>query len=138
MRHTQSSLVIVLCTKLDAECDRQATVVGRLLTTLGDERRAVAKLFSVQRLEKSSRGNYAYGWRHSNFVFVWQTFSSFRGLCPLDQKLWNVDPVEAWPRTLCIGSKSRKHLSRVVHRAEVCHIGPWMPCLKILFYIIGL
>jgi len=34
-------VVIVLCTKLDAECDRQATVVGRLLTTLGDDRPAV-------------------------------------------------------------------------------------------------
>jgi len=27
--------------------DRQVTVVGRLLTTLGDDRRAVAKLFLV-------------------------------------------------------------------------------------------
>ena len=27
--------------KLDAECDRQATVVSRLMTTLGDDRRAV-------------------------------------------------------------------------------------------------
>jgi len=53
------------------ERDRQATVVGRLLTTLGDDRRAVARLFSVQRLKKSSRGNYAYVWRYSNFVFVW-------------------------------------------------------------------
>jgi len=53
-------VVIALCRKLDAECDRQATVVGRLLTTLGDDRRAVAKLFLVQTLEKSSGGNYAY------------------------------------------------------------------------------
>ena len=29
-------VIIVLCTMLDAECDSQATVVGRLLTTLGD------------------------------------------------------------------------------------------------------
>jgi len=36
-------VVIVLCTKLDAECDPQATVVDRLLTTLGDDRCAVAK-----------------------------------------------------------------------------------------------
>ena len=50
----------MLCTKQDTECDRQAMVVGRLLTTLGDDRRAVTKLFLVQRLEKSSRGIYAY------------------------------------------------------------------------------
>jgi len=61
---------IVLCTKLDAECDRQATVVGLLLTTLGDDEHAVAKLFLFQRLEKSSRGNYAYFWRYSDFVFA--------------------------------------------------------------------
>jgi len=42
-------------TPADAECDRQATVVDRLLTALGDDRHAVAKLFSVQRLCKSSR-----------------------------------------------------------------------------------
>ena len=41
---------MLLCTKLDSECDRQATVVGRLLTTLGDDRRAVEKLFLVRRL----------------------------------------------------------------------------------------
>jgi len=64
-------VVIVLCTKLDAECDRQATVVGRLLTALGDTRRAIVKLFLVQRLAKSSRWNYAYVWRYSNFLFVW-------------------------------------------------------------------
>ena len=32
-RVASHTVVIVLCTKLDAECDRQATVVGRLLTT---------------------------------------------------------------------------------------------------------
>jgi len=32
-------VVIVLCIKLDAAGDRRATVVGRLLTTLGDDRR---------------------------------------------------------------------------------------------------
>jgi len=42
-------VVIVLCTKLDADCDWQATVVGRLLTTLGDDWRAVTKLFLAQR-----------------------------------------------------------------------------------------
>jgi len=53
-------VVIVLRRKLIAECDRQATVVGRLLTTLGDDRSDVVKLFLVHRLEKTSRGNYAY------------------------------------------------------------------------------
>jgi len=42
-----------------------------MLTTLGDDQRAVAKLFLVQRLEKSSRVNYTNVWRYSNFVFVW-------------------------------------------------------------------
>jgi len=38
-RHVVShTVVIVLCTKLDAECNRQATVVGRKLTTLGVDR----------------------------------------------------------------------------------------------------
>ena len=36
-------VVIILCIKLDAECDRQATIIGRLLTTLADDGRAVAK-----------------------------------------------------------------------------------------------
>ena len=46
----------MLFTRLDAECDRQATVVGRLLTTVSDDRRAVAKLFLVQRLGKALDG----------------------------------------------------------------------------------
>jgi len=49
-------VVIVLCTKPDAECDRQATVVGRLLTALGDDRCAVAKLFFVQTSENVAEG----------------------------------------------------------------------------------
>jgi len=50
----------------DAECSRQTTVIGRLLTlTLGDGRRTVAKLFFVQRLGKSLFLEI------SNFVFVW-------------------------------------------------------------------
>jgi len=58
LRHAQSSSC---CARSwNVECDRQATVVGRLLTTLGDNRRAVAKFFLVHRLEKSSRGNCAY------------------------------------------------------------------------------
>ena len=35
-RVTSQLVIIVLCTKLDAECDRQAMVVSQLLTTLGD------------------------------------------------------------------------------------------------------
>ena len=45
-------VVIVLCTKLDAECDQQATVVSQLLTTNGDDRHVVTKLFLVQKLGK--------------------------------------------------------------------------------------
>jgi len=37
MPHAQST--IALYTKLDAECDQQAMIVGRLLTTLGHVRR---------------------------------------------------------------------------------------------------
>jgi len=58
-RMMQHPVIIVLCTKLDAECDRQATIVSRLLTTIGDEH-AIMKIFLVQRLEKSSKGNYTY------------------------------------------------------------------------------
>jgi len=48
-------VVIVLCTKLDAECDRQATVVGRPLT-FGDDRRAVAIfLLAWERLSRKLR-----------------------------------------------------------------------------------
>jgi len=60
----------VLCTKLDAKCNRQAMVVGRPLTTLSDDRRAVMKLFFVQK-EKSFIGHYVYFWRYSNFILVW-------------------------------------------------------------------
>jgi len=56
-RAASHPVVVVPCTKLDAECDRQATVVGRLLTTLGDDRHVVAKLFLAQRLENSCRRN---------------------------------------------------------------------------------
>jgi len=47
----------VLCTKLDAECDRQATVVGRLLTTFSDGRRAVGSeiILSSEAGEKLQR-----------------------------------------------------------------------------------
>jgi len=69
--HASHPVIIMLCTKLNAECDQQVTVVVRLLTTLGNNRCAITKLFLVQRSQKSSRGNYAYVWRYSNFIFVW-------------------------------------------------------------------
>jgi len=47
-------VVIVLGTKLDALCKSQSTDDRRLLTTLGDDRRAIAELFLVQRLGESS------------------------------------------------------------------------------------
>jgi len=40
-------VIIVLCTKLDAECDRQATVVGWLLTTLGNDKHTITKEFLI-------------------------------------------------------------------------------------------
>jgi len=44
-RHMVSHpVVIVLCTKLDAECDRQVTFVGQVLTTFGDDQCAITKL----------------------------------------------------------------------------------------------
>jgi len=36
--------------------NRQVMVVGRVLTTLGDNRRAIAKLFLVQRFGKAPEG----------------------------------------------------------------------------------
>jgi len=49
-------VIIVRCTKLDAACDQQATVHGQLLTTLGNNQRAFAKLFLVHRLGKAPEG----------------------------------------------------------------------------------
>jgi len=55
-------VVIVLCTKLDAECERQATVVSRLLTTLGDDGRTVTKLFSIFRVGSSGGTTHHMNW----------------------------------------------------------------------------
>ena len=49
LRHTQSSSC---CAQNVTLCDQQAAVVGRLLTTLGDDRRGVTKFFLVQRLDE--------------------------------------------------------------------------------------
>jgi len=54
-------VIIVLCTKLDAECHRQAVAIGWLWTTLGDNWYAVAKLFLVQRLGKAPEGIMLFG-----------------------------------------------------------------------------
>jgi len=51
--------------------NRQAMDVGQLLTTLDDDQCDITKLFSVQSLDKSCRGNYDYLRRYSNFTFVW-------------------------------------------------------------------
>jgi len=57
--------------KAGCSCDWQATVIGQMLTTLGNNRHAITKLFLAQRLGKSSGGNSTYFWRYSNFIFVW-------------------------------------------------------------------
>jgi len=98
------SVVIVMCTKLDAECDRQAMVVGRLLTTLGDDECAVAKLFLVQMLQKSCCENYTYVERYSNFFICLINILQLEETLSLRPEA--LDPVEAWPWTLCIGLKA--------------------------------
>jgi len=85
---TQSHPVInVLYKKLDAECDWQARVISRLLILLGDDQRAVTKLFFVQHLGKSSRWNYAY-LRDIRMSYLSDKYSQLQGACALDQKLW--------------------------------------------------
>jgi len=71
-------------------CDKQKAMVG--FNPAIDP--IIAKLFLVQRLEKSFRGNYAYVWRYSNFVFVWfdKYLPPSGGLSPRPEAL---DQVEA-------------------------------------------
>ena len=77
------TVVIVLCTKLDAECDRQATVVGRLLTTLYDDRGSITKLFLVQRLKNSSGGiMLMYRDIQISHACLFDKYSRFKGFCP--------------------------------------------------------
>jgi len=87
----------------DAECDRQATVDGRLLPILGgvrrrcqvlsmtDQRLALvgrsrrwwayrSKLY-IQRLGQSSRGNYRYFWSCSDFLKTHYTISRGKSVC---------------------------------------------------------
>jgi len=74
--HTQSS---PCCAQSWTRC-----VINRRQSTVNNYRHAVVKLFLVQRLEKSCRGNCAYFWGYSNLIFVWYLLPSFRGFCPLD------------------------------------------------------
>ena len=76
-----ASVVIVLCRKVDTEYNRQAMVVCWLLTTLGDDRRAVVKLFVVHRLGKTPEGiALIFGDIHISYLF--DKHSSFRGFVP--------------------------------------------------------
>jgi len=79
-------VVIVLCTKLDAACDPQVTVVGRPLTTLDDDQRAVMKLFLFRRLRKSLEGiMLIFG--DIQMLYLFDKYSPASGACPLDQEL---------------------------------------------------
>jgi len=100
-RVSSHPVVILLCIKLDAECDRQATVVGRLLTLIGDDRHAIAKVFLVQRMEKTSE-KITLMFGHSRISYLFDKyFSSFRALSPRPEAL---DLVEAQSPTLCVES----------------------------------
>ena len=93
----------MLCTELEAQLDRQAKVVNRLLTTLGDDRRAVAKLFLVQKLGGLQK-NYAYfGDIRVSYLFDKYSLGS-GGFVFRPEAL---DPGEVRPRTLCISAKFR-------------------------------
>ena len=70
-RLVSQSFIIVLCTKLDAECDWQVMVVGRLWTTLGNDRCAVVKLFLVWGWRKAPEWITLMFGDKSNSVFVW-------------------------------------------------------------------
>jgi len=70
------------------------------LTTLGNDRRAVAKLFLAQKLGKSSRGNCAY----FGDIRISDLFDKYSAaLSPRPEAL---DQVEARSQTLYIDSKS--------------------------------
>ena len=51
--------------ELDGQCDRQATIVDGLLTTLVT---TVAKFLQVQSLGQDSGGKYPLFWRYPNFL----------------------------------------------------------------------
>jgi len=81
-------VIIVLCTKLDAECDRQATVVGRLLTTLGDDRRAIAILVLVPRLGKAP-ARITHVFEDIQISYLFDKYSPASGsFVPINRKFW--------------------------------------------------
>jgi len=88
--------VIVLCTKLDAECDWQETVVGRLLTTLGDDRHDIMKLFLVHRLGKAL-GESCLLLDIFKFRICLTNILQLRGLCFLDQLFWSTEGMTSDP-----------------------------------------
>jgi len=58
----------MLYTELDVDCDQQATVVSALLTTLSDDRCAMAKFYKVW--GKSSSWKYHYFYRYPKFTLI--------------------------------------------------------------------
>jgi len=61
---------IALYTKLDAECDHQTTIVGPLLTKLGDDRRALV-IFNDQSLgNRSMQRKVPLFSRYLNFLIA--------------------------------------------------------------------
>jgi len=100
LRHTQTSSCCAQSWTLSVIVRRRSTV-----TTLGDDQRAIPKLFLVQRLENSPRINYPYFGDIFEFRICLINILQLQGaLFPGPEAL---DPVEALSRTLCIGSKSR-------------------------------
>jgi len=102
-RVASNPVVTVLCIKLDAECDRQATVVGRLLTTLGDDRRPAATLFLVQRLGRSSSIRLPFRPQEKLCVYLRYRFRFIASYLSKDAILtyltWG-DPFRISPRSL--------------------------------------
>jgi len=110
----------MLCTKLDTESDQQAMVVGRLLTTLGDDQHAIVKLFLVQMLEKSSEVQMEL---HLCFeIFKFRTclinILQLQGvLSPRPEALGTVE--DDLGMDICIGSQSRASNDCRTHHPEV-------------------
>jgi len=86
-RVASHTVIIVLCTKLDAACDRQVTVVSQMLTTLSYDQHAIMKLFLVQMLGKAPE----------EITIILEILKcriclinilQLQGAWPLDQKLW--------------------------------------------------
>jgi len=80
---------MVLCTKLDDECDRQAAVIGRLLTTLGDDRRGVRRCEIILSSEVGEmlQGELRLIFDILEFRICSIKILQLQGALPLDQKL---------------------------------------------------